>query len=186
MCVAARPYRDRDHSSGSSLAGSSGCLRAASVTSVLPHGRTTTQPHGHTTTRPHDHTTPHLTSPQPTHNPTSTQPHNLTTPWPCAHSNQPHNHTITQPHKHTVRPCPRGLEGRGEASYLRVGCDGTSQRRDRPVFRAIHAGHLAAAASAGLTILGAAKQGRLALSLPLLRLLFGWHGLCRCIRQHGQ
>jgi len=83
-----------------------------------------------------------------------------------------------------VWPCRRVLEGRGEASYLRVG---RSQRRDRPVFRAIYVCHLTAAAIAGLCILGAAaKQGRLALALALLGLLFGRHSLCRCIRQHGQ
>jgi hypothetical protein len=82
-----------------------------------------------------------------------------------------------------VWPCRRVLEGRGEASYLRVG---RSQRRDRPVFRAIYVNHLTAAAIVGLCILGAAKQGRLALALALLGLLFGRHSLCRCIRQHGQ
>ena len=40
------------------------------------------------------------------------------------------------------------------------------------VFCAIHLGHLAAAAFVGLAILGAAKQGRLALSLALLRWRF--------------
>ena len=158
------------------------------MTSVLPHGRTTTHPHGHTTTRPHDHTTPHLhipTTHTQSHIHTATQPHNPMAMCTQQPATQSHNHTITQPHKHTVRPCLRGLEGRGEASCLRVGSGRTSQRRDRPVFCVIYVDLLAAAAFVGPAILGAAKQGRLALALALFRLLFGRHGLCRCICQHG-